>query len=606
MEDDLTILREVFDESTEILDRLGADLDTLATVVPWQPVVDDVYRGVHTIKGNCAAVGWTRVADPAHAIETSVGRMRQATTRPRASEILQLRSCFDDLEQLLKEVAGFGGAAPPSPPEALAAPTPPSPKATVRAPASGAGAETSARYAALTPTVDLIIPGLRAPKVATIANTIAPTSGPLVSAPTGAMASMAPRCAVRSEGQSSLRVPLQAVNGALNHIWEVFLLRSQIAYLFEEHRDALKGAHALIQAWEPLDAALRRHVTELETVVMSMRLMSLRGLFSRMHQVVRAYAAGHPEKDVELTTHGEDIQVDKRVLDRLGEPFIHLVRNAIDHGIEPAAARVAAGKPRAGRLSIHAEATADRIVIRITDDGRGISAPHLLAKARERGIDVSAMHSDESALELIFRPGFSTVEQVTGDSGRGVGMDAVRTSITELGGSVNLETRPGFGTTFTVTLPVSVSIVPVVLLDVNGETYATHVSSVIEVCRVPGSEIRTSTGEPMLHFHDRFIRCLDLRTRMHGSGAVDASGDASLCVVRRAGSLLGLRVSRVIATTEVVVKPLPPLSPLRSYVLGVSILPTGQAIFVLSLEQLAEHLSTAPGAPGGGASRVAA
>jgi two-component system chemotaxis sensor kinase CheA len=350
-----------------------------------------------------------------------------------------------------------------------------------------------------------------------------------------------------------------------------------------------------VQAWEPLDAALRRHVTELETVVMSMRLMTLRGLFSRMHQVVRAYAASHPEKEVQLSVSGDDIQVDKRVLDRLGEPFIHLVRNAIDHGVESIVDRVAAGKPRVGKLGIHAEATADKIVIRLSDDGRGIRPAKLLAKARERGLDTTGITDDESAIELIFRPGFSTADEITGVSGRGVGMDAVRSSITELGGTVGVETNPGHGTTFLVTLPVSVSIVPVVLLDVNGETYATHVAGVIEVCRIPAREIHGTSGEPMFRFHERFIRCLDLRARMHGGPPVGEEADASICVVRRGGALHGLRVTRVLATTEVVVKPLPALSPLRSYVHGVSILPTGQAIFVLSLSELADHLFIRPG-----------
>jgi two-component system chemotaxis sensor kinase CheA len=567
VDEDLAIRREAYDEASDILARLGVTLDDFTLTQDWRAAVDEAYRGVHTIKGNCAALGWQRASTVAHGLEAALTSWKSAESRPGDAQLRALRIGLDDLERVLTEQAEAAVESPPAP--------------VVKAPA---------RVAAPAP-----------PAVSEARPTVTPTSASMsMSSAAAPTLTMAPKGKLFQEGQDSLRVPVHAVNGALNHIWEVFLLRSQIAYLFEEHRDALKGAWALVQAWEPLDAAMRRHVTELETVVMSMRLMNLRSLFTRMQQVLRSYAANHAEKRVRLVTTGEEIQVDKRVLDRLGESFIHLIRNAVDHGLEPAADRVAAGKAPEGTVRIDAESTADRIVIRMQDDGRGIRADKLIAKARERGIDVSNLSGEQDALDLIFRPGFSTAEEVTDVSGRGVGMDAVRTSIAELGGTLDLETAPGRGTTFVVTLPVSVSIVPVVLLDVNGETYATHVSGVIEVCRVSPKELHLSSGEPMLRFHDRFIRCVDLRAHMHGALVNDPAAEVEVCVVRRAGALLGMRVSHVLSTTEVVVKPLPQLSPTRPYVHGVSILPTGQAIFVLSLDHLADlALNRAPARTGG-------
>ncbi|MGK5085293.1 methyl-accepting chemotaxis protein [Bdellovibrionota bacterium FG-1] len=297
-----------------------------------------------------------------------------------------------------------------------------------------------------------------------------------------------------------LRIPLPLVSGALNNIWEIFLIRNQIGYLFDQERPMLKERTEFLQSWEFLDTALKRNVSELENALMAMRLNNLKPLYGRMEKLVRSYLDEHKEKKVEFLTAGESMELDKKVIDVLGEPLIHLIRNSLDHGIETADMRVKLGKPPCGTLRLSTELQADQVLVKIQDDGNGIDGAKLIEKARGKKIDVTPYLQGISPVEIIFLPGFSTAEKVTDVSGRGIGMDAVRHSVGELGGSIEIDTEVGMGTTFSIYLPLSLSVVPAALFRVNSEIFGAHINSVLEVCRVRKEELKQSNGQTYFLF----------------------------------------------------------------------------------------------------------
>lgn len=392
------------------------------------------------------------------------------------------------------------------------------------------------------------------------------------------------------EGKANnfLRVPLDRINTVLSGIWEIFLIRNQMAYLFQSNRSALKMHLDFLQDWEVLDNSLRRNISEIESAVMGMRMTSLKGPFARMKQVVRSYIRGS-EKKIEIHTSGDDIELDKKVIDLIGEPLIHLVRNSMDHGIESPIERANKGKPEVGRIDLCAQTTSDKVILTVSDDGNGIDIARLREKAAENGIEVKGSTNVDDDLQLIFHPGLSTAEKVSDISGRGVGMDAVKQSINKLGGEIRVETEADKGSTFTIELPLSMSLISAIIYEVNQSWYASSINSVLEVCRVDNSDLIINDSQEFFLFRDEYIPVVDMR-KIVGTSDDDRRNEeseiVSLCVVESGESQIALRVNQVSRHMELVVKELKGHFPEMPLVNGVSILPTGVPIFIISLEQM--------------------
>lgn len=384
-----------------------------------------------------------------------------------------------------------------------------------------------------------------------------------------------------------LRVPTTKVNQALNSVWEIFLLRNQMAYLFEKNKEFLRGNIDMIQEWEMLDNALKRNIAELESTTMGMRMSDLSSLFTRMKKVVRSYQKTSGKK-INFETHGDEIELDKKVIDMLGEPLIHLVRNAMDHGIECPEDRAERNKPTEGQIKLSARSLSDKVIITIEDDGKGIDAKAILASAKKKGIDTSQIKTDQEAISLIFSAGFSTAEVVTDVSGRGVGMDAVIRSIEKLGGDVFIETKIGKGSLFHIELPLSMSVVSSILFEVNGKSYGSSINNLVEICRGPASDLQHNNGDTLFPYRGEFLECFDLRNYFSGNPSNDEKGknQATICVLTINGVKAALRVDRVFKHTEIVVKEMKGVFPSMDCVNGVSILATGEPIFVVSLTKI--------------------
>lgn len=303
---------------------------------------------------------------------------------------------------------------------------------------------------------------------------------------------------------------------------------------------------------------MSQHIRDLADAATSIRAQPLKVVFSRFGALVRDLEKV-TSKRIRLEVHGDSTEIDKTVVERLSEPLTHMIRNSIDHGIEPTEARLAAGKDPVGHLRLSAEQRGSQVVIELSDDGAGVNRERVLKKAIERGlVAATATLSDEEIDGLIFLPGFSTVEAVTAVSGRGVGMDAVRETITEMGGQVGLVSRPGQGTTFSLYLPLSLAILDAMVTVVARQYYLIPIGAIVESLRpTADSLVQMDPQSRMLAWRGSMIRILSLAKEFSIAGAVEDPTQCILVVVRPAGGeMIALQVDDLIGQEPVVVKSL--------------------------------------------------
>ncbi|WP_191059865.1 chemotaxis protein CheA, partial [Geminicoccus harenae] len=323
--------------------------------------------------------------------------------------------------------------------------------------------------------------------------------------------------------------------------------------------------------------------------VVSVRLVPMTPLLRRFPRLVRETAASLG-KEVELVVEGDEVEVDRSVLDGLFEPLTHLLRNAVDHGVEPAEQRRRAGKPARASLRLVARQAGDHVVIEVADDGRGIDPATIRRVAAERqvmGSEALASLPDDAVLDLVFRPGFSTASAVTDVSGRGVGMDAVRTAIGQLGGKVALASQPGLGTTVRLTLPVNLVLAKVLLVSCAGETYGVPMDSVVETARIPKDRLLPVRAGLVFFLRDQAVPLLPLADLLHVPGSVERQEDQLALVIRAGPNLVGIGVDGFLGHTDVLLRPMTGLLATMPGVLGTTILGDGRVMMVLDPVELA-------------------
>jgi len=318
---------------------------------------------------------------------------------------------------------------------------------------------------------------------------------------------------------------------------------------------------------------------------MTSRLVPVWQVFDRFPRLVRD-AARSLGKDVDFVIEGKDIELDRSMLDEIGEPVVHLLRNAVDHGLESPAERLAAGKPAAGKLRLAALRDRSSVLIRVTDDGRGVDKARVLAKAKRLGLVDAARGelTDEEIFRLIARPGFSTSEKVTDLSGRGVGIDAVATRVRALGGSLEMKTATGEGTTVTARLPVTLAIVRAVLAKVDDETYAvpmTHVSETLELA--PGVA-DTVKGREVLSLRDDVVPLFHLRDLVRLPRQPDRL--SHVIVLEIAEKRAGILVDRLLGQQDIVVKQFDGVRDGLALFSGATILGDGAPALILDVSTL--------------------
>ena len=404
----------------------------------------------------------------------------------------------------------------------------------------------------------------------------------------GAPAQLAGRA--EASAAQSVRVDVVKVDRLVNLVGELVINQAMLVQLGGQLPPDL--CPGLIGGLETLS----QHLRELQEGVMAIRTQPVRSVFARMPRLVRELSA-QLGKEVRLVITGEATEIDKTVVEQLADPLTHLLRNALDHGVEPPEVREAAGKPRQGTVHLSAEQRSGRIVIELSDDGRGIDRARVLARARERGlIAPDAVLSDAETDELIFLPSFSTAAVVSAVSGRGVGMDVVRRNIQALGGRITVESRFGAGSRFLLSLPLTLAVLDGLVVSVGAEAFILPISAIVESLRPPASDILALPGRgAVLSIRGGYVPLLPLHERL---GIPDAVTDASRAIVvivetDNAGRL-GLVVDDLVGQQQVVVKSLEANYGPIDGIGGATILGDGRVALILDIPGLATSARPAP------------
>jgi two-component system chemotaxis sensor kinase CheA len=388
--------------------------------------------------------------------------------------------------------------------------------------------------------------------------------------------------------ENLLRVDAERIDAVLNLVGELIIAKSMMHQAINEFdkrhpKDALKSRFADAMAFQA------RVMNDLQKSVMKIRMVPVEHLFRRFPRVVRDVAKSCG-KEVTLVVTGQDTDLDKSILDMLAEPLAHLVRNCVDHGIESPTERINEGKPAQGTVSLDAYHQGNQIVIEVSDDGRGIDRNKLIGKAVQRGIITqadAALLSEPDVLNLVFHPGLSTAEQVTNISGRGVGMDVVKTVLDRLKGTISIRTTPGKGTSFYMKVPLTLAIIKALLFRVSGRIYAVPLASVVEITRIRRSAIHHVDNHDVIQLRD------DVLTLVHLHGLTREANNAAkmFVVVASLGDRkFGLVVDHLVGEEELVIKALDDHLVATELVSGASILGDGTVVLILNIASVVAKL----------------
>jgi two-component system, chemotaxis family, sensor kinase CheA len=400
--------------------------------------------------------------------------------------------------------------------------------------------------------------------------------------------------AVAALAESSLRVDATRIDAVMNLVGELIIGRSMLNRTLTEFdkkhaRDPIRTKLADAMAFQT------RVLDELHKCVLKIRMVPVEQLFRRFPRVVRDVAK-QCGKDVALQVAGQNTDLDKGILDSLAEPLMHLVRNAVDHGIEPADERVLAGKPARGTIFLKAFHQGSQVVIEVRDDGRGMDAVQLRTRAIEKGIlkhDEARRLSDQEAFNLIFEPGFSTAAAVTEVSGRGVGMDVVRSVMDKLKGTVHVTTQAGRGSTIQMRTPLTLASIQTLLFRVGGRLFAVPLSSVVEITRIHEGEIHIVDQREILRLRDQLLTLVRLNRldHIHAVSNLPIKKTSFVIVIGTAEKRFGLVVDSLVGEEELVIKALPNDIVASDLVTGASILGDGTVVLILNVPAVVAKFS---------------
>ena len=606
------LLQDFLVEAGELLDALGEQLMELEQSPDDKDLLNALFRSFHTVKGGAGFLGLTPLVEVCHRTEDVFNGLRQGTLALDGllmDTILvavdTVTAMFDALRAgetlapadpaLLKQLedAQRPADAPPAQPPA-AAPPPPAAPLPEPAVAPAAGDEiTDDEFEALLDELQGATPaaaGSAAPPPAPEAAPPAPQ--PAAQAGAAKKPAPAPRATASPAGKgppadTTLRVDTSRLDALMNLVGELVLVRNRLVTL------RVRGSGEVAeQAVSSLDMI----TSELQEAVMKLRMQPIRKVFGRFPRVARDVARSLG-KEVELHLEGEETELDKNLVEVLADPLVHLVRNAVDHGVESPEERAAAGKPRAGQVLLSAAQEGNAIVIAIEDDGKGMDPEVLRRKAVEKELysaDAAQRLTDTEAWDLIFHAGFSTRAQVSDVSGRGVGMDVVRTAITRLNGAISIDSKVGSGTRLEIRLPLTLAIFPTLLVTVAERRYALPLASVRELLelddcrtrRIEGREVVMVRDETMpLHWLSDWFTPNRPRVEAHHGVVVDLG----------AGELAALVVDELLGQEDVVIKPLGSVLEGLPGFSGATITGDGNIALILDARSLvARHTGSAP------------
>ncbi len=382
-------------------------------------------------------------------------------------------------------------------------------------------------------------------------------SAPKVQAPKASKEQTAPAHSNASAVEQTIRVEVKRLDNLMNLIGELVLGKNRLLKIYDDVEERYEG-EKFLEELNQVVSQLSLVTTDIQLAVMKTRMLPIAKVFNKFPRMVRDLSR-ELGKQIDLEISGEETELDKSIVEEIGDPLVHIIRNSCDHGVEDPKDRLAAGKPEKGIIQLKAYNEGNHIVVEIVDDGKGIDALAVKMKALERGIiterEVDSM-SDKEAFSLIFKPGFSMAKQVTNVSGRGVGMDVVKTNIEKLNGIIDIDSEVGKGTIIKLKIPLTLAIIQSLLVGSQEEFYAIPLASVKETVRVPVDNIYTIEGKNVLRLRDEVLSLVRL-SDLFGVKQVFESGDQTyVVVINVADSKLGIIVDSLIGQEEIVIKSL--------------------------------------------------
>jgi two-component system chemotaxis sensor kinase CheA len=392
-----------------------------------------------------------------------------------------------------------------------------------------------------------------------------------------------------SGANRTLKVDQDKIDRLMNLIGEMVVAKNGLPYL-AARAETVFGVRELAREIKTQYAVINRVAEEMQDAIMQVRMLPVSFVFQRFPRLVRDLSR-KLGKEVNLILEGEDTEADKNIIEALADPLIHIVRNSLDHGIELPEVRRAAGKNPAGRLLIHAAQESDRVVIDISDDGKGIDPAVIKRKAYEKGlIDEATLEriSDQDAINLVFAAGFSTAEAVSDLSGRGVGMDVVRTAVERVNGTVSLESKPGNGTRLRLSLPLSMAVTNVMTIESDHQIFGVPMDMVVETVRVRRSTIHTIKNRQTTVLRGRIVPLRSLNELLAADTPQQANADDEFAtlVVRMQGEHIGIVVDEFREVVDIILKPMGGiLGGLPGYA-GSALLGDGSVLMVLNPKEL--------------------
>jgi len=547
--EDQELLEGFLAETTELLEKLDDDLVSLEKTPDDSELMNRIFRSIHTVKGASSFLGFDQLVKVTHKTEDVLNRLRKGelTLNPEIMDVVLeavdlVKTLVSDIkagEIVEREMESTICKLIPFLSESAT-------EATVLAPVFVPRREESEPQPAAPPQ----------PEPAGMPAEIAPAPK-LKALPVTDPARKQPAKGEDLADNSTVRVDVKRLDDLMNQVGELVLERNRMIQLHSDYQSGLDPA-SFGDDFGKLSKRLNFVTSELQMQVLKMRMLPVEKVFKKFPRIVRNLARDLG-KEVDLQIIGEETELDRSVVDEIGDPLIHLIRNALDHGLETPDERLASGKDRTGTVVLSAAHEGNQIVISIKDDGRGIDPERISRKALEKGLiteeQLLSMGSRE-ILDLLFLPGFSTKEQATDLSGRGVGMDVVRTNIRKLNGIIEIKNEIGKGSEFILKLPLTLAIIQSLLVEVEREVYSIPLASVIETMRVNKSDFHMVGGQEVLKLRDYVLPLLRLQRSF---GCEETTADRSTCyvvIVGVAEKRIGLVVTRLLGQQEVAIKSL--------------------------------------------------
>jgi two-component system chemotaxis sensor kinase CheA len=565
-------------ETCELLEKLDDDLVALEKAPGDTEIMNRIFRSIHTVKGSSSFLGFDLLVKVTHKTEDVLNRLRKGELAV-TSEIMDVILAATDLVKLLvgdikadeiqdREIDSTIAKLLPLLSENAAPPAAP-------------------------PLVTLPEPTATEPAQTVAAEPVSGAPAKPVAAPPAKKAVPAKTTEAKGEDltdNSTVRVDVKRLDDLMNQVGELVLERNRMMQLNQNLQQGAVEQLFFAEEFGKLTKRMSFVTSELQMQVLKMRMLPVEKVFKKFPRIVRSLARDLG-KDVDLQIFGEETELDRSVVDEIGDPLIHLIRNAMDHGFEIPDERLAAGKPRCGTLVLAAVHEGNSIIISIKDDGRGIDTDRVGRKAIEKGLiteEQLAAMSQREMFDLIFLPGFSTKDQASDLSGRGVGMDVVKTNIKKLNGIIEIKSEKGQGSEFILRLPLTLAIIQSLLVQVVDEIYSIPLAAVLETIHVDQRSFHVISGQEVLKLRDFVLPLIRLDRFFNVKTAAERNDFYYVVVVGSADKRLGLVVSGLMGQQEVAIKSLGSyLSNIRG-IAGSTILGDGRVTLIVDPAGLIE------------------